>query len=182
MSPRPTTGAPLRRRSRAGTVAAGLIALVTAAALAAPAAPATAAPADPPGSFSTVDISGAPASPYANYRIPALASLGGGVVLAAWDGRPGSAADSPNPNSIVLRRSTDGGQTWGALTTVRAGVTSSPKSGYSDPSLVYDAVAGKVFLFSVYSKDQGSAAARSATTTRTARSSARRCPSHRMRA
>lgn len=155
MSPRPTTGAPRRRRSRAATVAAGLIALVTGAALAAPAAPATAAPADAPGTFSTADISGAPVSPYANYRIPALASLGGGVVLAAWDGRPGSAADSPNPNSIVLRRSTDGGQTWGALTTVRAGVTSSPKSGYSDPSLVYDAVAGKVFLFSVYSKDQG---------------------------
>ena len=30
-----------------------------------------------------------------------------------------------------------------------------PKYGYSDPSYVYDAEAGKVFAFFVYSKDQG---------------------------
>jgi len=142
---------PHRRRAWLAALAAS----ATAAAVVLPIAPAVAAPTDPPGAFSTADISGSPVSPFAAYRIPALASVGGGVVLAAWDGRPGSAADSPNPNSIVMKRSTDGGQTWGPLSTVRAGVTTSPKSGYSDPSFVYDAVAGKVFLFSVYSKDQG---------------------------
>lgn len=132
----------------AATLLAGASATFTATA-------AGAAPTDPPGTITTSDISGSPTGPFAAYRIPALASLPDGVVLAAWDGRPGSAADAPNPNSIVMRRSTDGGASWGTTTTVRAGSTSAPKSGYSDPSLVYDAVAGKVFLFSVYSKDQG---------------------------
>ncbi|GGE97472.1 sialidase family protein [Mycetocola zhadangensis] len=140
-------------RGRRGVMAAA--ATFVAVALALPVSAAQAAPADPPGTFSTANISGAPVAPFASYRIPALVSLGNGVALAAYDGRPGGAADSPNPNSIVLRRSTDGGVTWGAQTVVRAGVTGSPKSGYSDPSFVYDEEAGKVFLFSVYSKDQG---------------------------
>ena len=49
------------------------------------------------------------------YRIPALADLGNGVVLASYDGRP-DGADAPSANSIVQRRSTDGGVTWGAPT------------------------------------------------------------------
>ncbi|WP_432397331.1 sialidase family protein [Pseudarthrobacter sp. L19] len=82
------------------------------------------------------------------------------MVISAWDGRPTSAADAPNPNSIVLRRSTDGGVTWDAQRTVLAGFADSAnnganKFGYSDPSLVWDASAGKLFLFSVYSKDAG---------------------------
>jgi sialidase-1 len=140
---------PLRTRVALTAAAAAAVA-----GLVVPAA-AAAAPTDPPGTFMTTDIAGAPVSPYAAYRIPALAALGNGVVLAAWDGRPGSAADAPNPNSLVLTRSTDAGKTWGAPTTVLAGRTTAPKAGYSDPSLVYDAVTRTVFLFSVYSKDQG---------------------------
>lgn len=92
------------------------------------------------------------------YRIPALTYLGNGMVLAAWDGRPGSAADAPNPNSIVQRRSTDGGRTWGPVQVIaagHAGDATGAKYGYSDPSYIHDAEAGKVFAFFVYSKDQG---------------------------
>lgn len=121
---------------------------------------ADAAPTDSPGTFSQQNLSPTLVAPFAAYRIPALAHLGSGVVISAWDGRPTNAGDSPNPNSIVLRRSVDNGVTWSAQTTVLAGDLDSEgngaaKFGYSDPSLTYDAVANKLFLFSVYSKDQG---------------------------
>jgi len=121
---------------------------------------ADAAPSDPPGSFSQQNLGATLAPGFAAYRIPALAFLGNSTVVAAWDGRPTSAADAPNPNSIVMRRSTDNGSTWSALTVPRAGDPDTAhggasKDGYSDPSLVWDATAHKLFLFSVYSKDQG---------------------------
>lgn len=122
--------------------------------------PAVAAPADPPGTFTEQNLGSTVAAPFAAYRIPALSYLGDGVVVAAWDGRPTNAADSPNPNSIVLRRSTDGGATWGPQRTVLAGFQDTANNGagrygYSDPSFVYDAVVDKLFLFSVYSQDAG---------------------------
>lgn len=115
-------------------------------------------PAAAPGTFSEANIGADRTAANFFYRIPALTYLGNEVVLAAWDGRPGSAADAPNPNSIVQRRSTDGGQTWGPVQIIAAGHVgdaSGPKYGYSDPSYLYDAEAGKVFAFFVYSKDQG---------------------------
>lgn len=66
------------------------------------------------------------------------------------------AADSPNPNSIVQRRSTDGGQTWGPMTTIAQGFVGDAdtgKYGWSDPSYVVDSQAGKVFAFFVRSLD-----------------------------
>ena len=118
-------------------------------------------PSDPtpaPGSFSESNLAADRTAANFFYRIPALTYLANNVVLAAWDGRPGSSADAPNPNSIVQRRSTDGGKTWGPVTVIAAGHVgdaSGPKYGYSDPSYVYDAEANKVFAFFVYSKDQG---------------------------
>lgn len=115
-------------------------------------------PTDAPGSFTEVNIGADRTAANFFYRIPALTYLGNNVVLAASDGRPDSSADAPNPNSIVQRRSTDGGQTWSTPQVIAAGHVAdatSPKYGYSDPSYVYDAEAGKVFAFFVYSKDQG---------------------------
>lgn len=89
------------------------------------------------------------------YRIPALADLGNGVVLASYDGRP-DGGDSPSPNSIIQRRSTDGGKTWGAPTYIARGQMGSADTlryGFSDPSYVVDAETGTVFNFHVYSKD-----------------------------
>ncbi|MGM9472982.1 exo-alpha-sialidase [Pseudarthrobacter sp. YS3] len=115
-------------------------------------------PASAPGSFTEDNIGADRTAANFFYRIPALASLGNNVVLASWDGRPGSSADAPNPNSIVQRRSTDGGQSWGPVQVIAAGHiadASGPKYGYSDPSYIHDAEAGKVFALFVYSKDQG---------------------------
>ena len=97
-------------------------------------------------------------APY--YRIPALADLGNGVVLAAYDGRP-DGGDSPSANSIIQRRSTDYGVTWGAPTYIARGQlagtagTDGLRYGFSDPSYVVDKETGTVFNFHVYSKDQG---------------------------
>jgi sialidase-1 len=91
------------------------------------------------------------------YRIVALADLGDGVLLAAYDGRP-DGGDSPSPNSIVQRRSTDGGLTWGAPTFIARGQVAGDgtlRYGFSDPSYVVDRETGTVFNFHVYSKDQG---------------------------
>lgn len=147
---------PLRSR-RARSLAAGATVLGVALSCLA-LSPATAAPSDPPGSFTEQNLAADRTAANFWYRIPALTHLGDGVVLAAWDGRPGSAADSPNPNSIVLRRSVDNGATWSPITNIAAGTVgngSTLKEGYSDPSFVVDEEAGKVFAFFVHSLDQG---------------------------
>jgi sialidase-1 len=150
-----------RKRSlgkAAGTGALAL-ALLAGSGLPAQAAPIpSTSPTAPPGTFQETNLAADRTAANFFYRIPALTYLGNGVVLAAWDGRPGSSADAPNPNSIVQRRSTDGGRTWGPVQVIAAGHVgdaSGPKYGYSDPSYIFDAEAGKVFAFFVYSKDQG---------------------------
>ncbi|MFJ7072829.1 exo-alpha-sialidase [Streptomyces sp. NPDC098781] len=54
---------------------------------------------------------------YASFRIPAVVVSGEGTVLAFCEGRVTSAADHGHID-IVLRRSTDGGRTWGPLRVV----------------------------------------------------------------
>jgi sialidase-1 len=91
---------------------------------------------------------------FPNYRIPALTVTNDGDVLASYDGRP-SAMDAPGPNSVLQRRSTDGGLTWGEQTYVHEGRTETPITGYSDPSYVVDRHTGDIFNFHVKSFDQG---------------------------
>ncbi len=85
------------------------------------------------------------------FRIPALAVTKAGTLLAAYDARP-TMADVPSPIKLVLRRSTDGGATWGARTVVRADTA---PYGFGDPSFVVDQETGRVFLFHVASVRQG---------------------------
>ncbi|KWR72437.1 hypothetical protein RN04_06280 [Arthrobacter sp. W1] len=148
-----------RRRPLALAVAAALLVPLSAASPAQAAGSATEAdPGAAPGQFTETNLGADRTEADFFYRIPALLHLGDGVVLASWDARPGSAADAPNPNSIVQRRSTDNGKTWGPMTTIAAGFAGSAeegKYGYSDPSYVHDQQTGKVFAFFVYSKDQG---------------------------
>lgn len=111
-----------------------------------------------PGTYSEQNITAELFGDSSNYRIPALADLGDGVVLASWDGRPYNAADSPNPNSILMKRSIDGGKTWSETSYIakgNLGTDGTQKYGYSDPSFVVDRETGKVFAFFVYSKNQG---------------------------
>ncbi|OIJ67179.1 sialidase family protein [Streptomyces mangrovisoli] len=51
---------------------------------------------------------------YASYRIPAVVVTASGTLLAFCEGRVASASDHGHID-IVLKRSTDGGRTWGAL-------------------------------------------------------------------
>ncbi|GAA2559742.1 hypothetical protein GCM10010423_72430 [Streptomyces levis] len=51
---------------------------------------------------------------YASFRIPAVVATGSGTLLAFCEGRVGSRDDFGNID-IVLKRSTDGGRTWGPL-------------------------------------------------------------------
>ncbi|MFE6508392.1 exo-alpha-sialidase [Nocardioides sp. NPDC057767] len=91
---------------------------------------------------------------FPNYRIPALTVAPNGDLLASYDGRP-TAIDAPGPNSILQRRSTDGGITWGSQTVVHGGHDGEDKTGYSDPSYVVDRETGSIFNFHVFSMDQG---------------------------
>ncbi|CAM5237899.1 exo-alpha-sialidase OS=Streptomyces alboniger OX=132473 GN=CP975_09995 PE=4 SV=1 [Streptomyces alboniger] len=54
---------------------------------------------------------------YASFRIPAVVTTASGTVLAFCEGRVGSQEDFGNID-IVLKRSTDGGRTWGPLQAV----------------------------------------------------------------
>lgn len=80
---------------------------------------------------------------YRQYRIPALAVSTAGTVLAAYDGRP-NLDDLPNPIDLLLRRSTDNGRNWGEQRVVRTGPG---LNGYGDPSLLVDAMTGRIFMF-----------------------------------
>lgn len=91
---------------------------------------------------------------FANYRITALAVTNEGDILASYDGRP-TAKDSPGPNSILQRRSTDGGITWEEQTLIQQGKTEVPIVGYSDPSYIVDRETGDIFNFHVKSFDRG---------------------------
>lgn len=91
---------------------------------------------------------------FPNYRIPALAVTNAGTVLASYDGRP-TYIDAPGPNSILQRRSTDNGATWGPTTVVHGGKATDPIEGYSDPSYVIDRETGAIFNFHVKSFDVG---------------------------
>jgi len=63
------------------------------------------------------DIYRAGAGGYQSYRIPALIVTTRGTLLAFCEGRRNSAADSGDID-ILLRRSFDGGKTWGPVQTV----------------------------------------------------------------
>ncbi|MFF8903789.1 sialidase family protein [Streptomyces olivaceoviridis] len=78
--------------------------------------PAHAAPADCASSVPYVSGRGG----YAVYRIPAVVETRHGTVLAFAEGRRDGAGDTGDID-VVLRRSADGGCTWGPLTVVAAG-------------------------------------------------------------
>jgi sialidase-1 len=102
----------------------------------------------PPGPRQDLATAGT-GSPF--YRIPALTATTRGTLLASYDARP-TLADLPGPISLVLRRSTDSGTTWGAQTVVRAG---SAEGGFGDPSFLVDRKTGRVFLFHAAGVHQG---------------------------
>ncbi|WP_460108617.1 sialidase family protein [Streptomyces sp. YKOK-J1] len=82
---------------------------------------------------------------YDTYRVPAAVVTGRGTVLAFAEGRHDGAGDSGDID-VVLRRSTDGGCTWGPLTVVAAGRGDTR----GNPAPVVDPRTGMVVLVTTY--------------------------------
>ena len=73
------------------------------------------APAVEPVAMTDVFVSGKDG--YHTYRIPALLTTPRGTLLAFCEGRKTSRSDHGDID-LVLRRSSDGGKTWGPMTVV----------------------------------------------------------------
>ncbi|RKN04839.1 sialidase family protein [Streptomyces radicis] len=83
---------------------------------------------------------------YACYRIPALVTTPRGTLLAFAEARVTDCSDVGNID-LVVKRSTDGGRTWDAMTVLRGKGT---RGGYGNPVPVVDEVSGRVSLLYAY--------------------------------
>ena len=79
-----------------------------------------------------------------SYRIPAIVNAGNGTLIAIAEGRVDSANDYGNIN-LVMRRSLDDGATW--LDQVQIWNAPDRLGTIGNPTLVYDAVHDRVWLF-----------------------------------
>ncbi|WP_427167200.1 sialidase family protein [Streptomyces sp. C1-1] len=109
----------------------------------APLAATTHASADP-GCTSSVPYTSGEGG-YDTYRIPAAVTTARGTVLAFAEGRHDGAGDSGDID-VVLRRSTDGGCTWGPLRVVAAG----DGNTRGNPAPVVDPRTGAIVLVTSY--------------------------------
>ncbi|WP_341225336.1 sialidase family protein [uncultured Arcticibacterium sp.] len=80
------------------------------------------------------------------YRIPSLITAKNGDLIAAIDERVPSCGDLKYSNdiNIVMRRSTDNGDTWSEIKTI---VDYPLGQSASDPSMILDKTTGAIFLF-----------------------------------
>ncbi len=82
---------------------------------------------------------------YDTYRIPAVVETRAGTLLAFAEGRVGGAGDSGNID-VVVKRSRDGGCTWGELSIVAAGGGDTR----GNPAPVIDPRTGRIVLLTTY--------------------------------
>ncbi len=82
---------------------------------------------------------------YACFRIPAIVRTVRGTLLAFAEGRVLNCGDAADID-IVLRRSTDGGRTWGPLQVVNEGGGDT----HGNPAPVVDRATGRVLLAETY--------------------------------
>ncbi len=82
------------------------------------------------------------------YRIPSMVTTKNGTVVACADARYCSGMDNPNRIDKVVRRSTDGGKTWGefVLAVQEHGTKQFKSSAAIDPVMTYDAEHGRIYL------------------------------------
>ena len=90
---------------------------------------------------------------YDTYRIPAVVTTRSGTVLAFAEGRVDGAGDSGDID-LVVRRSTDGGCTWGPLSVVAAGHGDTR----GNPAPVIDPATGRIVLLTCYNSGEVSEA------------------------
>lgn len=116
------------------------------AALLALASPAQAQPPSAAPSFEQQILFRADRDPgYACFRIPAIVRTTGGTLLAFAEGRVLNCGDAADID-IVLKRSTDGGRTWGPLQVVSEGAGDT----HGNPAPVVDRGTGRVLLAETY--------------------------------
>jgi lysophospholipase L1-like esterase len=77
------------------------------------------------------------------YRIPALVTSNAGTLVACVDARVPHSGDLPNDIDTVVRRSTDGGRTWGPVLTV---LDHDDGVGTADPCLLVDRDTGRIWM------------------------------------
>lgn len=81
---------------------------------------------------------------YHSVRIPSIIAIpGSSVVVAVVEGRPNGNKDDTGNFNLLMRRSTDSGLTWGAVTTL-AGATN---YGWTNPTMVHDRDTGRLSCF-----------------------------------
>ncbi|MEO3747640.1 sialidase family protein [Plantactinospora sp. B5E13] len=86
---------------------------------------------------------------YACFRIPAVVEAGNGLVLAFAEGRVADCGDDGDID-LVLRRSFDGGRTWGPLQVVSEGNGST----HGNPVPIVDRRTGRIVLVSTHNGPQ----------------------------
>ena len=86
---------------------------------------------------------------YDTFRVPAVVTAPSGALLAFAEGRVGGAGDSGNID-VVLRRSTDGGCTWGPLSVVASGGGDTR----GNPSPVFDPATGRLVLVTCFNSGE----------------------------
>lgn len=82
------------------------------------------------------------------YRIPSIVHTTTGVIVACCDARHYGSCDNPNRIDKIVRRSKDGGATWGEAIVVIAGQGDAKKTSSAaiDPQLVYDDNDGSITM------------------------------------
>ncbi|MFI9645288.1 exo-alpha-sialidase [Streptomyces sp. NPDC052040] len=130
-------------RARLGPI---LIAVLTSAALLALPGPADAQPARGKGQFEQQVLFNASQDPgYACFRIPAVVRTVQGTLLAFAEGRVLNCGDATDID-IVVKRSTDGGRTWGPLQVVNEGGGDT----HGNPAPLVDRRTGRILIAETY--------------------------------
>lgn len=87
-------------------------------------------------------------------RIPGLATTKKGTLIAIWDARHHNDRDLQGDMDIVIRRSEDGGQSWGNPITVldmgTFGGLHEKFNGVSDANILVDENTGKIFIIGLW--------------------------------
>ncbi|MDG9715816.1 sialidase family protein [Streptomyces sp. DH24] len=123
-----------------------LVALIALAATAALPAPAQAESASAAPHFEQQTLFKASQDPgYACFRIPAIVRTTNGTLLAFAEGRVLNCGDAADID-IVLKRSTDGGRTWGPLQVVNEGAGDT----HGNPAPLVDRDTGRILLAETY--------------------------------
>ncbi|MFB6534019.1 exo-alpha-sialidase [Streptomyces noursei] len=137
-----------RRRPRRRRAPSAVAALTVAALTALATAPARAATDAPSGGFAQqVLFKAALEKGYACFRIPAIVRTVRGTLLAFAEGRVHDCGDAGDID-LVLKRSTDGGRTWGPLEVVNHG----DGDTHGNPAPLVDRRTGRIVLAETYNK------------------------------